>query len=168
MTLALNIPVQTEAKKKESALKVTVPLDGGRPSYAFEPNDHIIDRQSPLTIELKPMTDDVNHDQNAKIEIFSYCTTELDPNKVRVTATRSKGIPTNIAPDSTSQEAAFPKETDAVDLLINLRKRQLTFIGIIIKVARAGKDDMYYLCDPQVGNGPTGTGGLVEAAKLTL
>lgn len=169
MTLAFNIPIQTKAGKKESELNINIPKNGDRPFYSFSPNDHIIDRKSPLKITLKPMIEDVNHDSTAKIEIYSYCTTELDTNRVRVTDTWSSSeIQTPIAPDSTSQEAAFPKETKAVELLIDLRKRQLIFIGILIKVLQAGKEDKYYLCDPQVGNGPTGTGTFVNALQLTL
>ena len=168
MTIALNIPVQITTVNKDTDLKVTVPLNEDTVFYSFFPNEHIVDRQSPLKITLAPQIENVEHDSNAKIEIYSYCTTELDPNRLRVTDTWSNGVQTKIAPDSTSQEAAFPKETEAVELLINIRKRQLAFIGIIIKVARSGKDDKYFLCDPQVGNGPTGTGNLLKAAELTL
>jgi hypothetical protein len=161
MALAINIPVQTARVNKESKLKVKVPSDGARPSYTFDPNDHIVDRQSQIQIELAdPDPNNANgHDTSAKIEIYSYCTTELDLNKVRVsTVWEDINKPTSIAADPNSQAAAFPMRTKGIELLVKLDPRQMLFVGIIIKVMRSGKDDAFYLCDPQVGNGPTGTG----------
>lgn len=170
MVVAVNPPREiSPAAKPPSKLKVLVPQDGTKLRYVFEPNEYIVGSIATLTIELEPSADTA-HDKSSTIEMFSYCTTETDIGRVCVTSTKKGTTNTVVKPTLTAQAEPFVAGTEAIEFHIELQKRQFMFLGIIVKVTRTlggQRKEEFYLCDPQVGNGPPAAGGLYSAVLLS-
>lgn len=170
MPVTINIATTPSfTTQSKSDLEFFVKVGSGVVKHGFDPNELIFDAQSEFAVTIRP-SKDIQHDKNAKIEFYSYCTTELDLNRCRVKkVVLANGSDQSIGVSDADQYAPFPPDTQTVVFDINLQPRQFVFIGMIVKVTRSGEKPKYYLCDPQVGNGPTGTGGtLIEPAELPL
>lgn len=150
--------------KPPTILTIKAPKSGKKASYSFDPNEVIFDKIGELEIHLQPSTD-LDHDASI-MDIYSYCCTETDIRKIRATSfIDSSGMPNSIAAEYDIQK--LPISTKKVKFHIDLEDRQFAFIGIIVRLVRnggMGKEE-FYLCDPQVGNGPPGS-ALVQAVLL--
>lgn len=159
MTIAINFPSSPSRRtQNESRLVVSAP-EHGSVSYRFMDNTYVISSSGLLTIKLEADSGQEMHD-GSKMHIYSYCCTETDINNFRAVSSRAKKGPIKkIAASSAEQSKPFDPETDEVTFSIALSERQFIFIGIIIAVTRPEKSGKprYYLCDPQVGNGPPGS-----------
>lgn len=170
MPVTINIPTTPSfTAKRNSDLEFFVKVGSDVVKHGFDPNELIFDAQSEFAVTIRP-SKDVQHDKTANIEFYSYCTTELDVNRCRVKkVVLANGKDQDIGASDAEQYAPFPPDTQTVVFDLDLRPRQFVFIGMIVKVTRTGAKEKYYLCDPQVGNGPTGTGGtLIEPYELPL
>jgi hypothetical protein len=164
----LNVDIGQEKKVHHTFtnLNVLVDKNNGRVSFDFEDNEHIFESGGTIKVHIIPHPRHTNqHDRNAILEIVSYCTTDLDLNHIHVESIEDAfGTKTEIAPnDEHAQQQIFPPGTKHVTLRVAPMKRQLIFFGVIIRVTRGGQP-RHYLCDPQVGNGPVGTGGFMPFA----
>jgi hypothetical protein len=142
-----------------------VKAKGSIVDYEFEPNEIIVGQAATLTINVAP---DRGHD-GSKIRIYSYCASDTDIRRVRAESIREKNSTKLIPVAATYDEQKEPYRGDIEEVTIGfyLEDRQLVSVGIIIELTRTdGATIEYYLCDPQVGNGPPGTAKFSPAVQL--
>lgn len=153
----------------------------GEAVYKFVPNELIVGKKSFIVVTLEAGIPNGQPHDGKDIDIFSYCCTETNLDKVRMThwspdqdvdTTKHPTIlkdPVEQAKPLTDrkQPGQFVK---SIKIDFELDDRQLVFVGVIVRVtidARNGKYE-YFLCDPQVGNGPPGAEKDWQAVFLPL
>lgn len=115
--------------------------------HKFETNQHVITSGDKFVVTLDDVTE--NSDKS-KIHICGYCSTDTTDGIVEITHIKTKNNPTE-------KEAKFPypKDTTEIGFQLNLLKRKMVLIGVLVEITRPGATDSeIYLADPQVGNGP--------------
>ena len=148
--------------------------------FKFSENEFIVGTSAEILIELVAgISEDVAgpgngapHD-HTPIDIDSYCCTDTNTDRVRVLSRSAGGGQPHRNVDRHWSEQAKPltdDKTPVQDVLLNfeLEPRQLVFVGIIVRVTISPGKYEWFLCDPQVGNGPPGAGKIFEAISLTL
>jgi hypothetical protein len=128
-------------------LELTVPASG-EPTHTFKKIAHVIQPGDKFTVNLAKKSLPLN----AKAHIKSYCSTQIDPVKIKVISITTAGIV------NTSPTIPYPEDTTAITFELRLAPLEMILIGIILEVFKpgAGPDSgtKQYLCDPQIGNGP--------------
>jgi hypothetical protein len=155
----------------------------GEAKYKFSKNELIVGTSDSLLIDLSPGIPanprpdspiDIPN-KGRSIDIDSYCCTETDLGRVHL-ASKSTGktYPNghNTVTVNRAQQAARltsdGKSVQEVLLNFELEPRQLVFVGIIVRVTTPSGNYEWFLCDPQVGNGPPGASKTFEAVALNL
>ncbi|MBX3711993.1 MAG: hypothetical protein KF800_08555 [Lysobacter sp.] len=169
--------------QNQTTLRVIVHKKEKKAKYVFTEKEMIVTGDAEIHIDAMPgsVEDEPEYEQPEQLGIVSYCCTETSLDRVHV---NRKWVTKKGETPSTSGEDGFEvAKIDAVQnaklyeanadyihkigLKILLAPRQMVFVGIIVEVLRSGVDKPeYYLCDPQVGNGPPGTGNFIEALLL--
>jgi hypothetical protein len=113
---------------------------------------------SDFDFEIGSMQPVAGHD-GSKIRIYSYCSSETDIRRVVAESIREKGSTNNtpVAATYEKQKEPFSGDIEAISLRFSLEDRQLVSVGIIVERTLTNGTIKYYLCDPQIGNGPPGT-----------
>lgn len=130
-------------------LELTVPVTPAiEPDHEFKKIAHVIQPGDTFTIKLVR-----KGDPNANSHIASYCSTTIDPAKIKVLSIEveqaSGGTSTQSSPTT-----PFPAGTVSITFQLSLAREEMILIGIVLEVDRPGVGKRHYLCDPQVGNGP--------------
>lgn len=156
-------------------------LKKGKAVYKFAPNELIVGKKASLVVSLKAgIPDDQPHD-GKDIDIFSYCCTETELDKVWLTSWSPDDdlhAQTHQAVLRDPGEQAKPltdrkrpgEFVKSIKIDFALADRQLVFVGVIVRVTidAANGQYEYFLCDPQVGNGPPGAEKDWQAVLLPL
>jgi hypothetical protein len=169
MPFALNAtPFQatTTTTALEKSTTLYIKAKGSVVDYEFEPNEIIVGKEATLTINVAP---DRGHD-TSKIRIYSYCASDTDIRRVRAESIREINSTKLIPVAATYEEQKEPYRGDIEEVTIGfyLEDRQLVSVGLIVELTRKNGDIEYYLCDPQVGNGPPGIAKFSSAVQLFL
>lgn len=153
----------------------------GEAVYKFDPNELIVGKKASLDVSLKADIPSGQPHDGKDIDIFSYCCTETNLDKVRMTHWSpdhhiDSTKPPTISKDPIEQAKPLTDRKQpgqfvkSIKIDFELDDRQLVFVGVIVRVtidAANGKYE-YFLCDPQVGNGPPGAGKNWQAVLLPL
>lgn len=169
MPIALNTIPTHESGPRTTTLHFAY-IKEGEADYKFIRKELIVGKEATLYVTLEAGIPGGPQHDGKDIDIFSYCCTETELSRVRLVSWSPKGIGDVDAHMSVSdlpEEQARPL-TDhkqpgqfvrSIRIDFALEDRQLVFVGVIVRVtidAAKGKYE-YFLCDPQVGNGPPGS-----------
>ena len=149
--------------------------------YKFDPNELIVGKKASLVVSLEAGIPEGQPHDGKDIDLFSYCCTETELTRVRLISWSpddGKNPQTHQAVLMDAAEQAKPltdrkqpgQFVKSIKIDFALQDRQLVFVGVIVRVtidAANGKYE-YFLCDPQVGNGPPGAGKDWQAVLLPL
>jgi hypothetical protein len=176
---ALETPSAAAASTPESTLHFAY-RGGDKARYKFSKNEIIIGTSAEILIDLSagiPEDTDLGTPEiqhiGGEINIDSYCCTETNLGRVHLlTKSPKKADPNSHKPvpfsmkDQAAQLTADGGRVQEVRLKFDLESRQLVFVGIVVKLITLAGEKKWFLCDPQVGNGPPGAGKIFEAVSL--
>lgn len=149
------VATQLAVPSKTIILTLTIPQDlKERPTYEFEPNELVVAGTTEINIVLDPPSTDPKQPV-----IVGYCCSHLNVGHFwahSIFKTRDIVEPPTLVKYS---DERFPIDAVRVLFKADLPPRLLVHFGVIVKIDR-GNGPEYFLCDPQVGNGPPGTGVL--------
>lgn len=177
--IALEPPLTAAASTEGSTLHFAY-RGGDKARYKFSKNEIIVATSAEILIDLSPgipKDDDLGTPEiqhiGGEIDIDSYCCTETNLGRVHLlTKSPTKGDSNAHKPvpfgmkEQAVQLTADGGRVQEVRLKFDLDSRQLVFVGIVVKLIASNGEKKWFLCDPQVGNGPPGAGKIFEAVSL--